>query len=96
MTGEKLYTIAEVAVLTGYSRHSIEQDCEDGRVEFTRRGGRERVHKRMTAAQVEALRRYRTEAARPEPRQLTDIEAVVAATQAAQRRPRTRTRRRAA
>ncbi|MDQ7910791.1 hypothetical protein RB614_40500 [Phytohabitans sp. ZYX-F-186] len=90
MSGEPLYTLREVAAITGFSLNSIELDCREGRVRYTKRGGRERVHKRMTAEQVEELRRFRVK--EPEPQPLSDIEAVIAATRAVQRRSPRRSR----
>lgn len=84
---EQLYTLAEVAAITGFSVYSILKDCEEGRVRFTKRGGSKRVHKRMTADQIEELRQSRiVKAERAEP--LDDVQAVIAATRAAQKHTR--------
>lgn len=90
MSGEPLYTLREVAAMTGFTLHSIEQDCKDGQVRYTRCGGQKRVHRRMNQAQIEELRQFRTSEAKTEPSTLSDVEAVIEATRAAM----TKTRRR--
>lgn len=50
-TGERMYTIAEVAALWGYSRDTIERLLRTGELEFVKLGERRR---RIRASVIEA------------------------------------------
>lgn len=82
----RLFSLREVAEITGFSLRSIEIDCRAGRVPHERRGlGTSRVHRRMTAEQIEVLRRYRQigpSDPRPEPLPADPLAAARAMTRA--------------
>jgi hypothetical protein len=86
---EKVYTLREAAAASGVSLHSIKVGCKNGSIEYIQYGeGEQRVHKRLSQSQVDALRESRTVKHRVEvpPRPVDDIDEVIRATRAARRR----------
>lgn len=56
MTTDGPYTLPEVARMTGLSLRSIERGCRNGTIKHLPKGdGTQRVHRRMTRAQVDVL-----------------------------------------
>lgn len=96
MTASKHYTLREAADLTGVSLWAIRQGCEAGTIAHVITGssaakdGGRRVHRRMTAEQVEQLCQSRTVEPAPEPAASEDdaMAKAIAATLAGMRRGR--------
>jgi hypothetical protein len=84
---EHTYSLREVVAMTGVRPWTIRQGWRNGTIGYVRAGdGAERMHRRMTAAQVEALSSSRTFEPATEATPLDEHAAAVAATKAALRR----------
>ena len=78
----RVYTLPEVAQMTRIPLKVIKRGCRAGEIEHTITGGRDRLHRGMTQAQIDLLLETRRSGATATPAQVpaptSDLEAILA------------------